>query len=113
MKEAPVVTTNTLLSRLPANLRVHELKILKQHFEEICTERKRFETRYNDRDYKRGDVLYLREIEPRNTLFDYADNADLPNFTGREMLVIVDFVSDALQREGYVGMNFRVLWIEK
>ena len=40
---------------------IHELKILTEYFEAVASGRKRFEIRKNDRDYKVGDRLYLRE----------------------------------------------------
>lgn len=40
---------------------VHELKILPEYFQEIIYGRKTFEVRYNDRNFKVGDTLLLRE----------------------------------------------------
>lgn len=39
----------------------HELKILPQYFQEVWDGKKNFELRRNDRDYKVGDILLLRE----------------------------------------------------
>ena len=39
----------------------HELKILPRWFEDVCTQRKTFEIRKNDRDYNVGDTLILKE----------------------------------------------------
>ncbi len=39
----------------------HELKILPQYFQAVWDGNKNFELRKNDRDYKVGDYLVLRE----------------------------------------------------
>jgi hypothetical protein len=44
--------------------KTHELKCWPGFFREIYEERKRFEVRYNDRDFHEGDELILREWEP-------------------------------------------------
>lgn len=48
----------------PAHLptgREHDLKTWPVYFEEVIAGRKTFEVRHNDRDYKVGDILWLRE----------------------------------------------------
>lgn len=42
---------------------VHELKTLPEYFQEIIYGRKTFEVRYNDRNFRVGDTLLLREWE--------------------------------------------------
>lgn len=42
-------------------LREHELKILPEYFSEVKAGRKNFEIRRNDRDYRVGDILILKE----------------------------------------------------
>ena len=42
---------------------VHELKILPEYFGPVYAGRKRFELRKDDRDYKVGDFLVLKEFE--------------------------------------------------
>lgn len=42
---------------------IHELKIKTGYLSDIITGKKTFEIRKNDRDYKVGDRLHLREIE--------------------------------------------------
>lgn len=44
-------------------LKVHELKILPEYFADVESGAKKAEYRYNDRDFKVGDVLILREYE--------------------------------------------------
>jgi ASC-1-like (ASCH) protein len=41
----------------------HELKINPEYFTKVITGEKRFEIRKNDRDFKLGDYLTLREFE--------------------------------------------------
>lgn len=42
---------------------IHELKTWPASFQAILSERKRFDLRKNDRGYKVGDILYLREYD--------------------------------------------------
>lgn len=72
-------------------MRVHELKTWPEFFEPIYRGDKRHEVRNNDREFKRGDVLHLREFYPESQAY-----------TGREMLVVVSHITDtkALQRLG-------------
>lgn len=45
---------------------VHELKILPQYFEMVANGSKRFELRKDDRDYKVGDLLVLKEYDGKD-----------------------------------------------
>ena len=42
----------------------HDLKIWPDFFDDVALGNKRFEIRKNDRDFKKGDVLNLREFNP-------------------------------------------------
>ena len=42
---------------------IHELKILPQWFADVKSGKKNFEIRRNDRDFKVGDLLCLKEYE--------------------------------------------------
>lgn len=42
---------------------IHELKILPEYFEAVKDGRKTWEIRKDDRGYKDGDILFLREYE--------------------------------------------------
>lgn len=42
-------------------MRKHEIKILPEYFAYVNDGTKRFELRKNDRDYKVGDIVYLKE----------------------------------------------------
>lgn len=63
-----------------STLTLHELKILPEHFAEVLAGKKMQETRINDRNYKAGDCLNLREINESG------------EFTGQEMNVEVSHV---------------------
>lgn len=47
---------------------IHKLKILPHFFHDVREERKTFEVRKNDRDFKIGDELILEEFVPYNYL---------------------------------------------
>jgi hypothetical protein len=42
----------------------HDVKCWPEFFEAICARRKTFEVRLNDRDYREGDAILLREYDP-------------------------------------------------
>lgn len=47
-------------------MKLHELKILPQYFSEVLSGNKRFEIRKNDRDFKQGDIVKLREFNGKD-----------------------------------------------
>jgi hypothetical protein len=71
---------------------VHELKILPQYFKAVADGSKTFEIRKNDRDYKTGDILVLKE---------YENGA----YTGREITKEISYILKDAQpyglHEGY------------
>jgi len=77
-------------------VKTHELKILPEYFEAVTSGRKRFEIRKNDRDYKVGDRLYLREWNGEN-------------FTGDSYKAEVTYITDYEQKYGYVVMGIEGL----
>lgn len=71
----------------------HELKILPEHFEAIASGAKTYEIRLNDRNFKVGDLLILRE---------WADEF----YTGREeQKYITHILHSEFLKEGYVGLS--------
>lgn len=75
----------------------HFLKILPGYYEAIDCGTKTFEVRYDDRNYKQGDILHLREWDG--------------SYTGREVTVEVTYlISDnRFCKDGYVIMSFKVV----
>ncbi len=60
MAEGKVYGIDYQLSR---EITTHHLKILPQYFEDVQAGKKNFEIRQNDRDFKVGDILVLKEYE--------------------------------------------------
>lgn len=74
----------------------HYLKILPQYYRAVESGRKTFEIRYNDRDYKVGDMLYLQEFCGGE-------------YTGRELTREVCYVIDDPEycKEGFAVLGIR------
>ena len=68
---------------------VHELKILPKYFTDVAAGRKKFELRFNDRNFKVGDILLLKEYENGT-------------YTGREVKRKVKYV---LYGDGTLGLS--------
>ena len=82
---------------------IHELKILPEFFEAVTSRRKQFEIRKNDRDYKVGDQLVLREI-------DYVHNENISDelfYTGDSYKAEITYITDYAQKDGYVVLGIR------
>lgn len=60
----------------------HELKTWPGAFQSILDGRKTYEIRREDRDYKAGDTLHLREYD-----------ADTDSYSGRDMRVEVTYIT--------------------
>jgi hypothetical protein len=73
--------------------REHELKCWPEFFEEIEQGRKTFEIRENDRDYKVGDVMLLRE---------YAVGV---GYSGRHCRRTIGYITDWKQQPRYIVMS--------
>ena len=79
-------------------MKAHDLKIKTCFFLEVINGKKTFELRYNDRDYRVGDILLLREYDG--------------DYTGH--IAIVEVTSllkehDGL-KAGFVIMSTKLLW---
>ncbi len=73
---------------------IHELKILPVYFEEVISGRKQFEVRKNDRNFQLGDQLILKEWNKEG-------------FTGRSYHSEITYITDYMQKEGYVVLGIR------
>lgn len=78
-------------------MKIHELKITPSYFGDVVHKRKKFEVRKNDRGYKLGDYLCLREYDTEYQVY-----------TGREVVVEIIYML-----ENFVGLkeNYVVLGI--
>ncbi|HFD0855152.1 ASCH/PUA domain-containing protein [Enterococcus faecium] len=73
---------------------IHELKILPEYFEAVTSGRKQFETRRNDRNFKVGSQLILREWTGEK-------------YTGDSYKAEITYVTDYAQQDGYVVLGIR------
>lgn len=83
---------------ITANSKIHELKINTEYAIAVAYGEKTFEIRKNDRDFKEGDILFLREYENGKYL-DVAIVAEI-------LYVLEGF--EGLQK-GYVALGIKVL----
>lgn len=72
----------------------HDLKCWVGFFEAVLDGRKPFEIRKNDRRYRVGDILHLREWDPIKM-----------TYTDRSCARMVSYVTDWEQQNGYVVMG--------
>ena len=79
--------------------RSHDLKIWPEYFERVLNGRKGYELRQNDRGFREGDALILREWDP-----------DTEEYTGRIVTAAVEVVIGEEfpgVAEGFVLMEIR------
>ncbi len=48
---------------------MHDLKTWPIFFEAICSGKKTFEVRKNDRNFQEGDILHLKEFDPEKQAY--------------------------------------------
>ena len=79
----------------PRPRQTHELKTWPEFFEQTRNGKKKFELRRNDRDFKVGDELLLKEWDPAiEEPYGPGEGGKYKGYTGRELLVRVDYVMD-------------------
>lgn len=88
----------------------HDFKIDNPYFDAVANRIKTFEIRRNDRQYKVGDTLVLREYGPPGL-------EAVPSYTGRVCTVAVIYILTSEDfpsglRTGYAVMGIRVLSVE-
>ena len=84
----------------------HELKISPEYFDAVDSDIKPFEVRRNDRPFRVGDSLWLREfIDPSSQLY-----AGVP-YTGRTTHKIITYILDNKEYcpEGFVILGLKPL----
>lgn len=87
---------------------IHELKIWPESFLPIIKDQKLAEFRKDDRDYRVGDVLHLREWQPEDALKAHP----AAHYTGREAMLSVTHIvrgPDFGVPDGYAMLSFEVL----
>jgi ASC-1-like (ASCH) protein len=72
----------------------HRLKIWPEYFEAVLSGKKTFEIRKNDRGFRVNDLLLLQEYSPKTE-----------EYTGRELLVQVTYITDFGQPDNQVVMS--------
>lgn len=80
--------------------RTHELKTVQPFFNVLCTKAKTFEIRFNDRDFRVGDILILKEYYPETNYF-----------TGRIVKAEVTYIlhDEKFLQKGYVCMGLEFI----
>lgn len=69
---------------------IHNLKIEPIYYHAVVAGRKNFETRFNDRNFKEGDIVIMTVNQKSDTKF-------------RDIKAEIGFVSTDYQKEGYVS----------
>lgn len=84
---------------------IHELKTWPDYFQAIWNWTKKFEMRRNDKDFKVGDHLLLKEFDPET------------GYTGREMKAKVTYIATDFpeafgfdMEDEYCIMSINVFW---
>lgn len=75
-------------------MKTHRIKLASQYFDAVQKEEKNFEIRKNDRDYREGDWLILREW-------------DGSNFTGRKIVrrIVHIYELDLIGFDNWIAMT--------
>lgn len=84
-------------------MKTHELKTIDPYFEMVWNGNKKFELRKNDRDFKKGDALVLKEYKPEGGIY-----------TGRKVHC---YISDVVYfpeglKDGYVALCINCIFCE-
>lgn len=79
---------------LPTLQTQHELKTWPEYFEAIWMGVKTFEIRFDDREFKEGDVVFLREYDPNTK-----------TYSGRTIVRRIVYVTSWNQKPQHVVMG--------
>lgn len=77
-------------------MQIHKLKIKPEYFNDVISGKKKFEVRYNDRDFKVGDLIVLEEFK---------NNRYTNRFLNCEITYILN--DQEYLKENYVVLGFR------
>ena len=90
-------------------MQIHNLKTDKSLYHDVLFDKKRFEQRINDRDFKVGDLLLLEAWDPEAR--DYVDRNQHAPILVRVTYMLADWEARGL-RDGYVVMGIERVKIE-
>lgn len=81
----------------------HFLKCIQPYFDNVTHNRKRFEIRLDDRDYKEGDFVVLREYNPKEDVY-----------SGRVWVVKIVYLIRGTEclKEGYCAFTIEHVSVE-
>lgn len=85
-------------------MKFHRLKTNSGFFIQVWIGNKTFEIRKNDRDFNEGDFLVLRETYLRQAP---PSPYGIVDYTGREILCKVTYMTDFEQKKGFVVLALR------
>lgn len=74
----------------------HTLKLFTEYFEPVASGKKKCEVRFNDRNFKVGDVVTFREGQHSDGEFIY---------TGRNVSARISYINDFGLQDGYVNLS--------
>lgn len=80
----------------------HELKTVQPYFDAVADGSKTFEIRKNDRGFKVGDRLRLREYNPAGD-----------SYSGTSVYADITYITDYAQQPGYVVMGIRKRYLKE
>lgn len=75
-------------------IEVKDLKVEPKYFQAQKEGRKNFEIRKNDRDYKVGEILILREYD-----------SETGKYSGRRIFCLITYITDFEQKPDYVVLG--------
>ena len=77
-------------------MKVHNLKITPEYFQDVVSGKKKFEVRENDRGFLLGDILHLKEYDLENK-----------RYTGQKVIVEIIYLLENFDglKENYVVLG--------
>lgn len=81
--------------------KIHYLKTDPEYFQAVKKRKKKFEMRFNDRNYQVGEILILQEFD--RTIGEYTGSHDLT------LLVTYTLTAKPFVPDGYICMSINLL----
>ncbi|MGL9970952.1 DUF3850 domain-containing protein [Enterococcus sp. DIV1420a] len=78
--------------------KTHFIKIAPEFFLAVIKKKKKHEIRYNDRQYRVGDIVVLKEYETERR-----------SYTGRTVVIEITYLSSFMQKKDVVVFSFDLL----